>query len=366
VKLVFVTQEVDPSHGALGQTVDLVRALAARVDELAVVARDVNWNDVPANASVRTFEAAGKVARGLRFEQALASSVRGAEGVLVHMVPEFAVLAAPLTRLRRLPLALWYTHWHASRTLELATRLADVALSVDASSFPLHSSKVRGIGHAIDIDRFSPSDPPEHDGSLRVLALGRTARWKGLATLLEALALAVEGDTDATLEIRGPSLTDDERAHRAELEARISGDARLTGRVSLLDPVPRAEIPALLRSVDIVASASEPRSGSTLDKAVYEAAACARPIVSTNASFAPLLAGLPLQLIAPPRDPAALASVLGAVAAARPSVRAATGEELRRRVVEHHSLDHWADLVIATISDVRSRRGKAGTARAAG
>jgi hypothetical protein len=73
-----------------------------------------------------------------------------------------------------------------------------------------------------------------------------------------------------------------------------------------------------------------------------------------------------LQLIAPPRDPAALASVLGAVAAAAPSVRAATGEELRRRVVEHHSLDHWAEMVIATISDVRSRRGKAGTARAAG
>jgi glycosyltransferase involved in cell wall biosynthesis len=366
VKLVFVTQEVDPGHRVLGQTVDLVRALAARVDELAVVARDVTWDDVPANASVRTFEAGGKLTRGLRFEQALASSVRGADGVLVHMVPEFAVLAAPLTRLRRLPLALWYTHWHASRTLELAARLVDVALSVDASSFPLQSAKVRGIGHAIDVERFAASAPTVRDGPLRVLALGRTARWKGLATLLDALALAVEDGTDAALEIRGPSLTDDERVHRAELVKKIAADARLTDRVNLRDPVPRAEIPALLASVDIVASPSEPRTGSTLDKAVYEAAACARPIVSTNASFAPLLGGLPLQLIAPPRDPAALAAILGAVAAAAPSVRMATGDELRRRVVEHHSLDHWAEMVIATIGDVRSRRGKAGTARAAG
>jgi glycosyltransferase involved in cell wall biosynthesis len=99
---------------------------------------------------------------------------------------------------------------------------------------------------------------------------------------------------------------------------------------------------------------------------VFEAAACARPIVSTNASFAFLLEGLPLRLIAPPRDPEALATLLGAAAAAPESVRAATGAELRRRVVEHHSLDHWAELVIATMRDVRSRRGKAGSARAAG
>jgi glycosyltransferase involved in cell wall biosynthesis len=366
VKLVFVTQELDPEHGALGQTVDLVGALAERVDELAVVARDVNWDGVPANASVRTFEASGRLARGLRFEQALASSLGGADGVLVHMVPEFAVLAAPLARARRLPLGLWYTHWHVGRTLRLATRLADVILSVDESSFPLSSVKLRGIGHAIDVMRFNAAPVSPHDGPLRLLAFGRTARWKGLTTLLEAFALAADAGTDAALEIRGPSLNADERTHRAELAARIAGDARLRSRVELRGPVPRAEIPALLASIDVVVSPSEPRSGSTLDKAVFEAAACGRPIISTNASFAPLLDGLPLQLIAPPRDPASLAAVLADVAAAAEPVRAATGLELRRRVVENHSLDHWAELVIATMRDVRSRRGKAGSARRAG
>jgi glycosyltransferase involved in cell wall biosynthesis len=366
VKLVFVTQEVDPEHGVLGQTVDLVRALAARVDELAIVARDVNWDDVPANASVQTFQAGGKLARGARFERAVAASLRGADGVLVHMVPEFAVLAAPLVRTRCIPLALWYTHWHASRTLRLATQLVDVVLSVDTSSFPLASPKVRGIGHAIDVDRFAARPPAEHDGPLRLLALGRTARWKGLVTLLDAVALAADAGTDATLEIRGPSLTADERAHREELAARIAGDERLRSRVELLDPVPRAEIPALLAAVDGVASPSEPRSGSTLDKAVFEAAACARPIISTNASFAPLLGDLPLRLIAPPRDAAALAALIGGVAAAPVEVRAAVGTELRQRVVEHHSLDHWAETVISVMREVRSRRGKAGSARAAG
>ncbi len=366
MKLVFITQEVDPNHGALGQTVDLVRALAARVDELAVVARDVNWNDIPENASVRTFDADTKLARGVRFERALAAALPGADGVLTHMVPEFTVLAAPLTRARRLPLGLWYTHWHASRVLRVAALLADPILSVDRSSFPIASPKVRPIGHAIDVDRFTAPPPDEHDGPLRLLALGRTARWKGLVTLLDALALATAGGVEASLEIRGPSLTPDERAHRVELQERIAGDPLLRDRVALRDPVSRAEIPALLSACDVVVSPSEPRAGSTLDKAVFEAAACARPIISTNASFGSLLDDLPLQLLAPPRDPAAFAAVLAEVAGADRSVRAATGVELRRRVVEHHSLDHWAELVIAAMREVRSRRGKAGSARAAG
>jgi glycosyltransferase involved in cell wall biosynthesis len=366
VKLVFVTQEVDPEHPALAQTVDLVRALSARVDELAVVARDVEWEDIPANVSVRTFEATGKLRRGLAFERSLAAALPGADAVFVHMVPEFAVLAVPLARVRRLPILFWYTHWHVSRQLRIAAQLATVVLSVDRSSFPIATPKARGIGHAIDVQRFAAAPPAEHEGPLRLLALGRTARWKGLATLLDAVSLARGNGADVRLEIRGPSLTDDERAHRLELERRIASDPVLQSHVELLPPVAREEVPALLAASDVVVSPNEPRSGSTLDKAVFEAAACARPVISTNASFAPLLDGLPLPLLAAPRDAAALAAAIVAVATADPALRAETGALLRERVVAHHSLDHWADTVLDLVREVRSPRGTAASARAAG
>jgi glycosyltransferase involved in cell wall biosynthesis len=366
VKLVFITQEVDPAHPALAQTVDLVRALSSRVDELAVVARDVQWEDIPANVSVRTFDEAGKLRRGFAFERALVEASRGADAVFVHMVPEFAVLAAPLARVRRLPILFWYTHWHVSRQLRIAVRVASVVLSVDTSSFPIASPKVRGIGHAIDVDRFVAAPPSGHEGPLRLLALGRTARWKGLATLLDAVSLARAQGAEVRLEIRGPSLTDDERAHRRELEARIASDPELRSHAELLPPVARDQVALLLSASDVVVSPNEPRSGSTLDKAVFEAAACARPVVSTNDSFAPLLGGLPLPLLVPPRDAGALAAAIVAVAAADPAVRAETGSVLRERVVALHSLDHWADTVLRVISEVRSPRGTAGSARAAG
>ncbi len=61
---------------------------------------------------------------------------------------------------------------------------------------------------------------------------------------------------------------------------------------SILPPVARDSIPALISGADLVVSPNEPRSGATLDKAVFEAAACARPVVSTNPAFGALLGGL--------------------------------------------------------------------------
>jgi glycosyltransferase involved in cell wall biosynthesis len=321
---------------------------------------------VPANASVRTFSASGKLGRGLQFEQSLTASLGRADAVLVHMVPQFALLAVPATRLRRVPLALWYTHWHAGRALRAATRAVDAVFSVDRSSFPLASPKVRGIGHAIDVDRFAPGPPRPAGGPLRLLALGRTARWKGLGTLLDAVSLAVGRGADLRLEVRGPSLSDDERAHRRELEQRVAGDDVLRSRVEIMQPVARAEIPALIASADLIVSPNEPHSGATLDKAVYEAAACARPVLSTNPAFAPLLGGLALPLLAAPRDPQALAEALAGIESAGAAARARSGHELRARVVADHSLDHWADTMIRALREIRSPRGRAGSERAPG
>jgi len=355
MRLVFVTQALDPEHGSLAQTLDLVDALAARTDELVVLARESRASALPANVTVRTFDASSKLGRGLAFERAFAST--RADAVLVHMVPTFLVLAAPLAKVRRTPLLLWYTHWNASRSLRLATALCDAALSVDRRSFPLDSPKARGIGHAIDVETFSGEPAAAHDGPLRLLWIGRYAPWKGLPTLLDALELAFAGGLDATVELRGAELTDAERAHRRALEATVSASRALSERVQFAPAVPRAEIPAVLRAADVVVSPVEPVAGATLDKAVYEAAACARPVVSSNPALEGFLDDLPLQVRVPPRDPRALARALLDVAAAPSAARADTGAELRRRVVEGHSLDSWADAVIGTVAGLQSRHG---------
>jgi glycosyltransferase involved in cell wall biosynthesis len=361
MRIVFLTQVVDADHPVLAQTLDMVRALAARCDEVVVVCDRLGRHDLPANVTFRTFGSRTRLGRGLRFQRAVLESVvrRRPDAVLAHMVPLFLLLAAPAARLRRVPLLLWYTHWHAGRSLRAATRLADAVLSVDGRSFPLATPKLVATGHAIDVETFRPLDgaPVDPSGPLRLRAIGRTARWKGYETLLGAVGAAAARGVAADVEIRGPSTTADERRHRVELEAAVAASPLLRGRVQILEAVPRERLPELLARADAVVSPTQPGPNDALDKAVLEAAACAVPVISSNAALAPLLEGLPLRLTFPPRDAAALGDLIVGLAGADPHDREETGRELRRRVAAAHSLETWADRVVEVV------RGLAGPAR---
>jgi len=324
MKLVVITQRVDPDDPALGATVPMLRALAGRVDELVVltlVARDVT---LPDNVRIKVIAAPTQALRGARFLAALAPELRSRPvAVLAHMSPIYAVLAAPLVRPLRIPLLLWFTHWRSSRLLSLAERVSTRVLTVDRSSFPLASPKVIPIGHGIDVDTLpcvAQSD------SLRLLALGRTSPAKGLDTIVEAAQLA-----GVELELRGPSLTDEERAYRDALGVPVE------------PPVARREIAAVYAEVG--ALVNNMRSGA-LDKVVFEAAASCLPVLVSNPGFASLVEGIEPALQFPQDDAQALADRIRALVDAGPEARARIGRELRARVERDHSVDRWAERVL--------------------
>jgi glycosyltransferase involved in cell wall biosynthesis len=353
VRIVFLTQVIDADHPALAQSVDLVRALAERCDEVVVVCDRVGRHDLPRSVRFRPFASRTRVGRAARFARAVATETavgRSRTAVLAHMVPLYLLLAAPFARRRGAPLLLWYTHWHASRSLRLATRLADAVLSVERRTFPLETPKLVVTGHAIDVDAFRPSEQRSELAAtrpLRVLAVGRTARWKGYETLLEGVRLALARGVAAELEIRGPSMTPDERRHRAELEATVEATVELHDLVRIEGPVGRERLPGLLAAAHVLVSPTQPERREAVDKAVLEAAACGLPVISSNPALDGLLDGLPLQLRFPPRDAAALAGLLAAFEGAAPDLRQWVGAELRRRVEAGHSLDSWADQVVS-------------------
>jgi glycosyltransferase involved in cell wall biosynthesis len=354
-RLVFATQVVDAEHPNLGVTLDLVGALAVRMEEVVVLTGRVGRHALPANVRFRTFGARSRPGRVLRFERAaLAELRRRPAGFVAHMVPQYVLLAGPFARALRVPVALWYTHWRASRSLRVATRLADVVLSVDERSFPLETPKVRGIGHAIDLAGFEPGLRRAEDGRLRLLALGKTEPWKGLPLVLDAVGAAAAGGLDVELEIRGPQLTERQRTHRRELEDRVRSEPALRERVRIEDGVARDRLPALLRDADAVVSATAPTDGAeALDKVVYEAAAAGVPVVACNPSLQSQLG--PLGLYFRPGDAGDLAARLAALAAADTARREELGRELRRWVESSHSLDRWADAVVEAVASTHRR-----------
>jgi glycosyltransferase involved in cell wall biosynthesis len=339
--LVFVTQEVDPAHPALAATVPKIAALSRRLDRIAVLSGGEVPGVLPGNCVVHTFGASTKAERGLRFTGALAAELSRPRplAVVAHMCPIYAVLAAPLARPLGVPVLLWYTHWHASPTLKLAGRLSNAILSVDRRSVPLESAEVRAIGHGIDLREFECHAHPAEQ-SLRLLVLGRYSPSKGLDVVLRALRRAIDAGLDVRLLAHGPTLSELERGHRAELEQLVH-ELRLDDRVRLEGPVPRSEIAGLFAASD--ALVNNMRAGAP-DKVVYEASAACLPVIASNPVFDELL---PDELRFERDDPALLAERLTWLAACTTDERSALGRTLHERVVRSHSVEHWADQVVA-------------------
>ena len=181
-RVVFITQQVDPGHPALAATVPKIAALAALVDEVVVLADGAVEGVLPANCRVRTFRAGHKVGRGARFEAALARELRGLRGgaVVAHMCPIYAVLAAPLVRPLRVPLA------PLVHPLARESPAARGRAGLDRGRVgrpPLVPARVGARCERSGTASTSPSSRARnrraHD-SLRLLALGRYSRAKGL------------------------------------------------------------------------------------------------------------------------------------------------------------------------------------------
>jgi glycosyltransferase involved in cell wall biosynthesis len=316
-----------------------IRALAERVDEVVVLADRTLPGVLPDNCRARSFAARSRAGRGLRFERALAAELlKRPAAVVAHMCPIYAVLAAPLARPLGVRVLLWYTHWRASRLLRAAERVSSAVLTVDPRTFPLESRKVRAIGHGIDLSEFACVDGGASP-DLRAVALGRYSTAKGLETVLRAVRLALDDGLDLRLEVHGPALTPEERAHRAELE-RLVAELELEKRVKLGHAVLRSEVPDLFARADVLVN--NMRAGAT-DKVVYEACASCVPAVASNPAFDTLLHP---ELRFDRDDSRQLADRLAGLARRSPEERRALGHALRERVAAGHSVGSWADAVV--------------------
>lgn len=178
-------------------------------------------------------------------------------------------------------------HWLAQPVLSRCARFVvrvcdDVVFTATTPSLPTRSSKVRVVGHGIDVTRFRPVDgPPLRDA----LVAGRISPANGIEEMVVALARATElyGST-ATLDIVGNAARSDTGYHD-RLQATVAR-LGLADRVRFLGVVPYDKMPDLVVRYRLVLNFSR----TALDKAVVEAMAAGVPVLSTNPCVAEILA----------------------------------------------------------------------------
>ena len=196
--------------------------------------------------------------------------------------------------------------------------------AADARSFGRPPpARVRQVGGAgIDPEHFAPLPPPAR-ASAAVVA--RMLWSKGIDTAVAAQERLARRGMALELALAGPVDADNPNGFSAATLAEWAArpGVRWLGRVG--------DVRAVWRDAAIAVLAS--RGGEGLPRSLLEAAACGRPIVTTDVPGCRDFVRAGIEgLVVPPDDPAALADAL-ATLAADPELRRRMGEAARARVL---------------------------------
>jgi len=328
MRLLIVTQVVDRHHSNLGFFHRWIEEFAKHSETVEVICLQEGEHALPENVRVHSLgkeAGASRIARLWRFYALVWSVRRTYDAVLVHMNPEYVVLAGLLWRLWGKRVGLWYMHRSVTWKLKVAARLVHIIFTGSPESCRVESGKILVTGHGIDLLPFEHvGHVPSPDGTVRLVTIGRISDSKGVREMTEARTELERRGMSATLSVAGSPLTTDDAAYAAGLMA----DAREV--VTFRGPIAREDIPALLAQADMFLNLSN--TGS-LDKAVLEALAAGVPAVSSNEAFKTMLEphGLFVE-----RDATAVADAIERFLARND--RAAIVERLQQEVREKHSL----------------------------
>ena len=273
-------------------------------------------------------------------------SRRRPDALIAHMCPIYLVLAAPLAKLVAMPLDLVHAlgdRLGASGRDGARRRRAQRRPSLLPIDGPRCSASVTA-----STSRSSP--PATRSGSERDSAPARARAYVALERFRHAC-----GSLRPRLARRGRAASRDSRRvdHRrgAASSRRARGADRgggAGGCVTLDEPVPRPPSPSSSARPTPSSTRLGPAAGGALDKVVYESAACAVPVMACNPDFDEFLGELPVELLFESATRPTLPSDSWIRRRGRRQ-RETAGLELRRRVATGHSVDSWADAVVATV-----------------
>ena len=341
----LATDEKDP---ILGFTVDWIRALAARVPNVDVITMRSGPTDLPENVRVYSIgkERGWTEARRLvEFYRRLALLLHEQtyDACFAHMQERFALLAAPLLKLKHIPVTLWYVHPHTPLALRAATRTVDRVITASSSSCRVRTSKLIVTGHGIDTDRYVPAFSDR--SRFRAVAVGRVTPIKRLDLLVDAVA-RVQSRRAQALEVRliGPTDSADIK-YEAALRRRVS-EMGIASQVNFVGPLGTEELIAEYQAADVIVSVT--RAGS-FDKSAIEGMSCGLPLLTMNPDFAPQLLAAGMPGLIEDGNAEALGQAIGRLADVPVGERRRWGLALRAEMVRAHSLQRLADLLVNQI-----------------
>lgn len=250
----------------------------------------------------------------------------------------------------------WLTRAIVRILAAMSRSVPDVILSCSEEAARSHvllgydEQRIQILPNGIDATRFAPSAEARSDvrqelgipaEALLVGLVARVDPQKNHQGFFEAVRIFFEQGGDAYFLLAGRDVTTD--------HWQLGGWREQTGRperVVLLGP--RSDVPRLMAALDVATSSS---LGEAFPLVIIEAMACGVPCVATDVGDCRTMIG-DTGVVVPPGDNAALARGWQQVLEMADSERSGLGDRARQRVLEHYTIQRFADRVWALYRQV--------------
>jgi len=390
--LLMLTRKVDKADTSpAGFTYNWVKKLGERLDKLYVITwQKSDRSNLPENIKIISLSG-NKFKKIFTLQKELLKILPKVDGIFCHQNPEYTILAAIWAKLFRKKIITWYTHKQVTWKLHLVNLLADKILTASKESCRLKNrKKIVVTGHGIDIEKFKPlflhrKKPPslsppslrgENEGGEKftILSVGRISPVKDYKTLIEAIEILTKHTSNSTSLFLGekeppsfisPSLRGENENEGGEIIlVQIIGapalekdkkyfeklknlvkHKKLENCIKFLGPIPHNQILPYYQNCDLFINLSQ--TGS-VDKAVLEAMACEKLVLTCNEAFANILNDK--KLLFEPKNPQNLAQKIINLMNLSNEEKEKINYSLRREVIKNHNLNKLIEKILLCFS----------------
>ncbi|MBU2214162.1 glycosyltransferase family 4 protein [Patescibacteria group bacterium] len=323
MNLLIVTQKVDSADPILGFFHRWLAEFSKHCEQVTVIGQLVGEHNLPDNVEVHSLgkeKGHSRLRQMIRFGLLQWKLRKQYDTVFVHMTPIWVVLGWKTWFLLRKRVYLWYEARGGGWALPLSLLFVRKVFSATEYGLPKKSKKSVITGHGIDTEYFAQTQ--EREKGL-IVTIGRTTRTKHLDVIIKAFAQLPDS---CKLFIAGGPITKQDANVLEELTA-LMVKLNVSDRITI-QSVPHEEIRSRLQRAELTLHAC----GGGLDKAVLEAMACGCSVVSCSKATAYVL---PENLMCSEET---MGEKAKEVLRMSNDERSRLAEDLRRRVVEKHSL----------------------------
>ncbi len=285
MKLLVITQKYDINDSNLGVFIDWWNKLAERLENVYILALEKRSEPTEPNMKVVSMgkeKGVGFFGKLFGFYAGLFKIIGKSDAILVHMVPKYVILAAPVAFFYRKPIFMWYTGVSVHWKLRLAVLFCKKVFTAHEAAMRINTPKRIVTGHGIDINKFQiPNTKYQIQDKITILSVGRITPSKGHHLIIRAVADLIKSGYNLKLKIIGGVIQEHHLKYsdflkKMVIELGIEDNVEFSGAVSY------NKMPGYFADAEILVN-TVPSGG--LDKVVLEAMASGMIPLTSNTAF---------------------------------------------------------------------------------